>query len=970
MKYCAALLAAALAFAPFVGAQASTPDDLLARARATYDQEGAKPALPQFEAALAAYRQAGDRRGEAISLNWMGNCHKHLGDTGRALEFLQASLAIKRELHDNVEQAKTLNNIGLIYWEQARYGDAIASYESARKLAAESQDARIEGAVLNNLGLAYKERGQYREAFDRFQEAVARHRTAHFDRGESDALGNLGGWYLDLGHYAEALKQYQDSTAIAEKAGLKPSVMQNLGNMGLSYTALGRVPEAISAFDRAAAMAAEEGSKREEGDWHKGKGSALAQVGKYDDALQEFAAADRIYGEIGSAQQRVEVLNDRGGLYLTIGDLASAGKEFTQARQAALRIRYAQGLQSALLNLSELSEQRGQLEKARGHLVDALEQSRRSGDDAGSAAASLRLASLDRRQKRFAAAETNAQQAKQLAHTTGAPLLEARAAAELGHISLARGNAAAGLARFQQATALAEPLADSELKWQIDYAVGQAYEASGRFADAIDAYRRAVQQIESVRGQLREERFRAGYLQSRYEVYIALVRLLIKLHRLGDAFSYSEKLRARSYLDVIVESADTDSAELAELRARIRHLQAAILAEQAKARSEQRSGMPAYSDELAKAEARYQELMDDLRGRLPEWRRVLQVSSAGEIGSALPADAAVLEYVVGPASTSLLCITPRALRGTLIPIGGANLTAKVELLRDLIRDAAHDHWRAPAQSLYRELIGPAAAAGWLRGVHQLYVVPHGILHYLPFAALEQASSAGERFLVQQYTLKELPSASLLVTGAAPAAGTAASLLSVAPAHAHLAFAANEAQSVAQLFPGRSTVLAGTSATKDRFTRIAGNYDLLHLATHGYFDRLNPMFSGIQLEPAGGDDGTLRVYEILALRLHARLVTLSACETALAAGFFSDLPPGDEFVGLTRAFLSAGSRSVMATLWDVNDRATTRFMVDFYRRIGRADSTLALARAQRAMAEQGAYRHPYYWAAFVLNGEGR
>ena len=146
--------------------------------------------------------------------------------------------------------------------------------------------------------------------------------------------------------------------------------------------------------------------------------------------------------------------------------------------------------------------------------------------------------------------------------------------------------------------------------------------------------------------------------------------------------------------------------------------------------------------------------------------------------------------------------------------------------------------------------------------------------------------------------------------------------------------------------------------------------MLHLATHGYFNRVNPMFSGVLLEPSGSDDGTLRVYEILDLRLHARLVTLSACETALGSGFFSDLPPGDEFVGLTRAFLGAGGNSVMATLWQINDSSTVRFMRDFYGQAGTENPEAALARAQRDMIAGSEYRHPYYWAPFVISGVGQ
>jgi CHAT domain-containing protein len=694
-------------------------------------------------------------------------------------------------------------------------------------------------------------------------------------------------------------------------------------------------------------------------------------LGRYDSAIEELRKADGMYSESGAARQHVEVLNDLGDVYLSIGDVASAEQQFDAGLTSATKIGYSQGAQIAAISFADIERRRGQFEKARARLISALQRARSSGDDASAVTVLLQLASLEREQKHYSVAAKNAAAAVEIARRIGAPLLEAHALGAQAENLLAADDSAAAFTQLREAQALAKDLSDTELKWRLDYAEGRALEASRQFEAAVQAYRHAVEQIESVRDQLREERFRAGYLQSRYDVYIALVRLLVKLHRFDDAFSYSERLRARSYVDILTRDASSGSAELAELRARIRRLQSAILAGQTTVPSEHRSAANTYSEELAKAEARYQEIVDDLLARQPglSLDRGLMVSSSKQVGDALPSGAALLEYVVGPSSTSLLCVTQQGVHGTSIPVTSANLTAKVELLRDLISRADRDDWRGPAASLYQQLVGPAASAGWLRGVRRLYIVPHGILHYLPFAVLLDKPGPEVRFLVQQYSIKQLPSASLLAADRKPPTSLG-KLLSVAPARARLRFATQEAESVARLFPAGSFALVGEHATKHRFTRLAGNYDLLHLATHGYFNRLNPMFSGIQLQPDGADDGTLHVYEILALQLHARLVTLSACETALGSGFFSDLPPGDEFVGLTRAFLSAGGQSVLATLWEVNDRSTIGFMLDFYRRAGGQDSATALATVQRAMAEKGPYRHPYYWAAFVLSGVGK
>jgi len=113
--------------------------------------------------------------------------------------------------------------------------------------------------------------------------------------------------------------------------------------------------------------------------------------------------------------------------------------------------------------------------------------------------------------------------------------------------------------------------------------------------------------------------------------------------------------------------------------------------------------------------------------------------------------------------------------------------------------------------------------------------------------------------------------------------------------------------------------------------LAGDFRVLHLATHGYFNQASPLLSGLELEADRHDDGMLRVHEILDLPLHADLVTLSACDTALGSGYFAELPVGDEFVSLNRAFLAAGSASVMATLWQVEDRASVSLMKRFYER---------------------------------------
>ena len=221
--------------------------------------------------------------------------------------------------------------------------------------------------------------------------------------------------------------------------------------------------------------------------------------------------------------------------------------------------------------------------------------------------------------------------------------------------------------------------------------------------------------------------------------------------------------------------------------------------------------------------------------------------------------------------------------------------------------------------------------------------------------------------MQDYTISYLPAAATLQYNSSEAAPTSG-LLALAPLPLQLKYTQQEVQGIGRYFSSRHVVLVGHSANKQALAQLAADFRFIHFATHGYFNKINPWLSGLELgvDSNSNGDGRLEVPDILGMHLRSELVTLSACETAMASGYFSEEPAGDEFVGLTRAFLSAGSASVMATLWQVNDRSTVTLMDSFYSGLHSGGEAEALAQAQRRMLRKnGPWRRPYYWAAFVL-----
>ena len=169
--------------------------------------------------------------------------------------------------------------------------------------------------------------------------------------------------------------------------------------------------------------------------------------------------------------------------------------------------------------------------------------------------------------------------------------------------------------------------------------------------------------------------------------------------------------------------------------------------------------------------------------------------------------------------------------------------------------------------------------------------------------------------------------------------------------------------IAERAPSRRHLLVGQEAQQATFEKVAEQYDIIHFATHGNFISRAPWRSHLELY---GDE--LTVEEIGHMRLEAYLVTLSACETALSSGLTADVPRGDEWVGLNQAFLAAGTPTVLASLWSIDDRVSSTFMSGFYDELGPEGKAVALARMQRSFIRNARTSHPFYWAAFTVFGD--
>ncbi|MDY6831388.1 MAG: CHAT domain-containing protein [Thermodesulfobacteriota bacterium] len=497
---------------------------------------------------------------------------------------------------------------------------------------------------------------------------------------------------------------------------------------------------------------------------------------------------------------------------------------------------------------------------------------------------------------------------------------------------------------------LARPEArdNGELYWVILFDRGRIYEEAGDRKKAIELYKKAADVIESQRSTINSEASKIGFVGDKQDVYYRLVNNLYLEKDFRSAFTYAERAKARTLVDLLASAAVSSLAD---------PLAGEMLVAELNDLERQGAVFESSDDNAGASRTRSVQIKETIKARNPELASLISVDppSPARVQARLNADETLIEYFLQGGDLFIFVMTAHNL--IAVKADGRDLDDLVRRYRREAQNPDGSGHLAVARALYDRLIVPVSS---FLGTRKLLVVPHGVLHYLPFGALR----GSQGYVIEYYNLALLPSAATLAY-LAPREGDAAGGMLVvsnpdlrSPAY-DLKFADREAEKIAALFPGARRI-SRREATKDAFMGLAGGFDYIHVAAHGIFNADAPVNSGILMAGHGPGGDMLRMTDLYAMRLKADLVTLSACETALGR-----VSPGDDVIGLTRGFMYAGARSIVASLWPVDDEATSVFMGAFYTALRSTDKAEALQAAQLALMQQ--YPHPYFWAPFQLTG---
>jgi CHAT domain-containing protein/Flp pilus assembly protein TadD len=489
--------------------------------------------------------------------------------------------------------------------------------------------------------------------------------------------------------------------------------------------------------------------------------------------------------------------------------------------------------------------------------------------------------------------------------------------------------------------------------------VGNLLVATDRAGEAIPHLKKAIDNVESTRSLLSSAEFRGGFFEDKEEIYRDMIFAQIRTKNFADAFNYSERARSRAFLDILGSRAELASGKILEEEQRLRGLVGEL---ESRLSATEPSGREPLRRELDEALKSYNEFLARVRKENKEQASLMTVEplTLKEVQALLEAGVTLLKYFVSPGGIRLWIVERDRLEYIGFEYRRADLIKQVHDLREAISDPAEfENFKQRAETLHKLLIAPALPH--IKG-KALVIVPHGVLHYLPFQAL---LSPQGKYLIEDFPINYLSSASLMqFTREKKRAGRETTLALGNPERGdpayNLRFAEREAKEIAQSFP-KSAVLLKNEATKSKTLELSPNNDIVHFAVHAEFNEEDPLRSALLLAKEGQDDGKLTESEIFSLHLKADMVVLSACDSGLGK-----ISSGDEIVGMTRAFIYAGTPSVITTLWKVDDRASYELMAEFYRNLKSMNKSQALRQAQLKTMKD--FPQPLFWAAYGLTGE--
>jgi len=887
------------------------------------------------------------------------------GSPNKSIEIYKLIVRVADRLNKPELVATTYYYLGRTYSGINDLQNSIQAYETSRKLFEQAGIESDLSLILADLGALYFGAEDYEKAQSYSERSLAiasqssssptRESLAPMEYGQARSLHTLGEIDVHHGNHEKSLNKLSESLDLYER----------LNGAASSYNT--QIAEVLTAH-----------------------GKVYCEMGEYGRALSYLNKARQTSKSSGDQNTLAKIAIGFGTLFLEQEDHAVAEKFFTQSLAIFRSQRNEREETRVLLKLAVIKQRQRHYDEALHLLHRSMEGAKNTKLLDVQIAAGEGLGVVLTARRDFSNALKTINQSLELARrvNAGTREVELLCVAAQTYYEMQDYRQSASLA--EQALKLARSLRLPKLTYLATAALGEAYAADNQVELAITTLKDSIDQIETSRNRVSgRQETQHLFFENKVGPYRTLVKLLIKEGKNFEALVYAERAKMRVLLEAVRSNRNDlkdalSEPERIEAQRLIDNISAISEQIQSKSSSESTSQLTnqlaAARRELSSFQERLAEAHPELQVRVGSPQRLTHTSLTALVRAN---EFAYLEYVVMGDDVGLFIIkrngvtTDHELKYVSLPVSANELRRKVSEFHLALADR-DPGYASLGRELYRLLIAPVTNE--LQNIRTICIIPDEFLWTLPFQALTTTKGT---YFIQEYALFYAPSLSVLkemalrrrqqsfdeslIAFGNPVIGSNESfnqnLHEIPETEAEVVAIARAA------WTQKKRVFVGREADEKRFKALAPQYATIHLATHGVLDNGDPLNSHLLLTKTDGDmenDGLLQAREIINMRLDADLAVLSACQTGNGR-----ISPGEGLIGMSWAFFVAGARSVVVSQWRVNSHSTSQLMKNFYHALtsqieqDNQNKSQALREASLRLLKDRRYRHPFYWAGFVL-----
>lgn len=983
-------------------------------------------AVESLQQALSIYTQIGNRRGEGETLSILGDVYNNLGQTAKALATLKQALAIHREVRESAGEGKTLYRLGIVYISLSQNAEALESLQQALSIQRKVKDRLSEGRTLQTLGLVYRRQGQYDRALEFYQQALGINQTIGDRLGKGRSLNGMGAVYYSLGQYPKAVGFYQQALEIRQSMGDRIGELGSLNSIGIVRASLGEYDEALKFYEQALKIAKAIVSLSSEVNTLTNFGGVYYSLGQYPKALEFYQQALAIAKTIGDRADEGNILSNNGAVYNELGQYSQALEFYRQALVIRRDIGDKAGEANTLNNIGGVYRNLGQHLRALESYQEAFKIRQSIGDKAGEGATLNNIGLVYDSLGQYSPALEAYQQALATLQTVGDRSAAGLTLNNIGIIYYKLGQPSEAIKSFKQALGIAREIGNPATESLTLNNIGYLLTQQNQPELAIAFYKQSINVTEAIRRELRilPQEQQQSYLQTVADTYRSLADLLLSQGRILEAQQILELLKVEELRDFTRNAragSQISGVTLTSTEEQIVKKHNSLIAfgrEVDKCKQTRCTQLRELNSQLQILSQQFdqtaQSLTPEIRSRRAQDPGIFDPEDlprkAREIVEAQPNTVLIYPFVLKDKIWLLWASQGGVVNSReIVGIGQQQLGETVLKFRQLLQNptSSTSEVKATGKQLYDWLIKPVEAELKANGIKNLVFSLDRVTRYIPMSALFD----GESYLVEKYSVSTVLSADLTdVRDRLPTGTQNTSVLALGLSEAIAGFnplpnVPVELDAIVKqnptdnggIYPGQKFLNRAFN-----FPTLQDNlqgHQILHIATHGQFIPGRPDESFLVL----GTGEPLKITDIRTLQdlANIHLVVLSACETALG-GPDRD---GIEIAGISYYFLNAGAKSVMATLWLVNDGSTSLLMQRFYSNLAHGTAqhpitkTQALRQAQLSLlrgesstasdndqrgigieappgiqrptigSTRSSFTHPYYWAPFILIGNG-